>query len=229
MHCNLDGVGWGGVGWGGGVVGNLPKCPQRREFIELIGFTRLSGAQVPASEDDNQISLVRSSVAETSITVASARPTKSILKPQSEALPRRKRLQQRERERARNSKQLKRTRKGKRQRPDFHFAPPSTVSGIPKWRELSIGELTGQILINLTWYQYFNVCRYDHVRKILTDDHKNLPIFKDLAILKLVSRTGNFFSSNQLVFNVRRLLNIFCIWVYNSISKSIKSHLPRSR
>ena len=60
MHCNLDGVGWGGVGWGGGVVGNLPKCPQRREFIELIGFTRLSGAQVPASEDDNQISLVRS-------------------------------------------------------------------------------------------------------------------------------------------------------------------------
>ena len=80
------------------------------------------------------------------------------------------------------------------------------------------------MLVNLTWYQYFNVCRYDHVHKILTDEHKNLPIINDLAILKLVSRTGNFIptpSANQLVFNVRRSLNIFCIRVYKTITKSI--------
>jgi hypothetical protein len=80
------------------------------------------------------------------------------------------------------------------------------------------------MLVNLTWYQYFNVCRYDHAHKILTDEHKNLPIVNDLAILKLVSRTGNFIptpSANQIVFNVRRSLNIFCIRVYKLISKSV--------
>ena len=145
--------------------------------------------------------------AETSITSSSAGPAKSILNPQPETSPRCKRLQQRKQERALNNKPQKRTRKRKRPRPDFHFAPPSTVRGIPKWWELSIGELTGQILINLTWYQYFNVCQYNHVHKILTDDHKTLPIVNDLAILKLVSRTGNFIptpSANQLVCNVRR-------------------------
>ena len=84
------------------------------------------------------------------------------------------------------------------------------------------------MLVNLTWYQYFNVCRYDHVHKILTDEHKNLPIVNDLAILKLVSRTGNFIptpSANQIVFNVRRSMNLVYSRVYKNISKSIHRKL----
>ena len=84
------------------------------------------------------------------------------------------------------------------------------------------------MLVNLTWYQYFNVCRYDHVHKILTDEHKNLPIVNNTTILKLVARTGNFIptpSANQIVFNVRRSLNLFCIRVYKNISKSIHRKL----
>ena len=84
------------------------------------------------------------------------------------------------------------------------------------------------MLVNLTWYQYFNVCRYDHVHKILTDEHKNLPIVNNTTILKLVARTGNFIptpSANQIVFNVRRSLNLFCIRVYKNISKSIYREL----
>jgi hypothetical protein len=114
--------------------------------------------------------------------------------------------------------------KGKRPRQDNHFAPPSAVSGVPKMVGTSMGKLTGRIDINLTLYQYCNVCWYYHINKFLTDDHKNLQIVNDLAILKLVSRTCSFIptpSGNQLVFNVHRLLNIFCIRVYNLISKSI--------
>jgi hypothetical protein len=58
----------------------------------------------------------------------------------------------------------------------------------------------------------------------LTDEHKNLSIVNNTTILKLVARTGNFIptpSANQIVFNVRRSLNIFCIRVYKCITKSV--------
>ena len=99
---------------------------------------------------------------------------------------------------------------------------------MPTWWELSVDELKGLILVALNWYQYFNVCRYDQIHKILTDEHKNLAIVNDTTILKLVARTGNFIptpSANQIVFNVRRSLNIFCIRVYKNITKSVYSSL----
>ena len=94
------------------------------------------------------------------------------------------------------------------------LSAPSSLTGVPTWWELSVDELKGFILVALSWYQYFNVCRYDQIHKILTDEHKNLAIVNDTTILKLVARTGNFIptpSANQIVFNVRRSLNIFCI------------------
>jgi hypothetical protein len=78
---------------------------------------------------------------------------------------------------------------------------PSSLTSVPIWWELSVVELKGLILVALNWYQYFNVCRYDQIHKILTDEHKNLAIVNNTTILKLVARTGNFYpisESNRL-------------------------------
>ncbi len=78
---------------------------------------------------------------------------------------------------------------------------------MPTWWELSVDELNGLILVNLSWYHHFNICRYDQVHKVLKDEHKNLAIVNDTMILKLVAKTGNFIptpSANQIVFNVRQ-------------------------
>ena len=84
------------------------------------------------------------------------------------------------------------------------------------------------MLVRLTWYQYFNVCRYDQIHKILTAEHKELPVVHNLAVLKLVARTGNFIptpSANQIVFNAQNSLNIFCIRVYKTLSKAVHRDL----
>jgi len=63
---------------------------------------------------------------------------------------------------------------------------------------------------------------------ILTDDHWNLPIVKNISVLKLIARSGNFIptpAANQLLINVRRSLNIFCIRVYRCFSKNVYSKL----
>ena len=106
--------------------------------------------------------------------------------------------------------------------------PRDPFRGIDSWWKLSTVELCGLILLSLTWYQYFNVCKFNNIHLILTDQHKNLPIVRDVSVLKLVARTGNFIptpSANQLVVNVRRSLNIFCIRVYRCFSKAVYSKL----
>ena len=95
--------------------------------------------------------------------------------------------------------------------------------GVDFWWELSTVELCGLLLVNLTWYQYFNRCR-SNIHLILTDEHKNLPIVRDPSVLKLVARTGKSIPTppaKQLALNVRRSLNIFCIRVYRCLSKAV--------
>jgi hypothetical protein len=41
------------------------------------------------------------------------------------------------------------------------FGPTSCVISIQGWWEASVDDLKGQTLINSTWYQRFNLCRYD--------------------------------------------------------------------
>ena len=155
--------------------------------------------------------------------------TKSILKLAAPVTnPKRKPRKGREARRKKHAKIAKPRRRKRKTRARSSeggtFTVPATLTSVSKWWELSVDELKGLILVNLTWYQYFNVCRYDHVHKILTDEHKNLPIVNNTTILKLVARTGNFIptnSANQIVFNVLRSLNIFCIQVYKNLSKSI--------
>ena len=104
------------------------------------------------------------------------------------------------------------------------FTSLSSIMSTAELGNLSIDELKGLILVDLTWYQYFNAYRFDHAHEILTDEHKNRPIVNNTEVLKLVAiPTGNFIptpSANQIVFNAHRSLNIFCIRVCKSISKS---------
>jgi len=56
---------------------------------------------------------------------------------------------------------------------------------------------------------------------ILSDEHKELPITKNQAVLDLVAKTGNFIpipSAQQLVKNVKLSLDIFTVRVFNQFS-----------
>jgi hypothetical protein len=62
----------------------------------------------------------------------------------------------------------------------------------------------------------------------LTDEHNNLPVVVNATILELVARTVNFtptHSANQIVFNVRKSMNLVYSRVYKNFSKSIHRKL----
>ena len=74
---------------------------------------------------------------------------------------------------------------------------------------MSVEDLTGQLLIRLTWHQYFNNRHIDGIHLKLTAADSKLPIVADPAFLRLVSRTGNFIptpSATQLIVNVKMSL-----------------------
>jgi len=63
---------------------------------------------------------------------------------------------------------------------------------------------------------------------VLSDEHKELPITKNQAVLDLVAKTGNFIptpSAQQLARNVRLSLNIFTIRVFNQFSGHVHRKL----
>jgi hypothetical protein len=100
------------------------------------------------------------------------------------------------------------------------------VRNVPKWWEYSVEALTGQMLLRLTWYQYFNNRHTDHIHFRLTEADRALPIVTDPAFLSLVTRTGNFIptpSAAQLIVNVNKSLLVLC----GRINSALKCHVHR--
>jgi hypothetical protein len=86
------------------------------------------------------------------------------------------------------------------------------------------------MLIRKTWHQIFNRRRNHKIHFILTEEHKQLPIIKNQAVLNLVAKTGNFIptpSTQILIRNIPLSLNIFCVRVYNQFSGFIHRHRIR--
>ena len=86
------------------------------------------------------------------------------------------------------------------------------------------------MLIRKTWHQIFNRRRNHKIHFILTEEHKQLPIIKNQAVLNLVAKTGNFIptpSTQYLIRNIPLSLNIFCVRVYNQFSGFIHRHRIR--
>ena len=59
----------------------------------------------------------------------------------------------------------------------------SPLLNTSKWWELSVRQAESYDIcqlnlvpkLKLTWYQHLEICRYDHVHKVLIEEHKNLP------------------------------------------------------
>ena len=109
----------------------------------------------------------------------------------------------------------------------------SSVRGIPHWWELSVDDLYGEMLVRMSWYQILNRRRNMKIHLILTEEHQQLPIIKNQAVLKLVGKTDNFIptpSAQQLIRNVSQSLNIFSVRVYNRFSGFIhRNRIEESR
>ena len=75
----------------------------------------------------------------------------------------------------------------------------------------------------MTWYQILNQRRSTGTGK--TEEHQQLPIIKNQAVLKLAGKTGDFIptpSAQQLIRNLSQLLNLFSVRVYNQFSGVIE-------
>ena len=107
------------------------------------------------------------------------------------------------------------------------------MRGIPHWWELSVDDLYGEMLVRMSWYQILNRRRNMKIHLILTEEHQQLPIIKNQAVLKLVGKTDNFIptpSAQQLIRNVSQSLNIFSVRVYNQCSGFIhRNRIEESR
>jgi hypothetical protein len=76
-------------------------------------------------------------------------------------------------------------------------------------------------LVRKTWRQISNRRSNHKIHFILADEHKQLPIIKDQAVLNLVAKADNFIptpSAQALIRNIPLSLNIFCVRVYNLFS-----------
>ena len=95
---------------------------------------------------------------------------------------------------------------------------------IPRWWELSVNQLIGEMMVRQSWYQYLNRRLLSKIHLILTDEHKSIPILQRPSFLTLVARTGNFIPTpvaSQLNSVVHKSLNIFFVRVYNTLSKYV--------
>ncbi len=82
--------------------------------------------------------------------------------------------------------------------------------------------------MRMTMRQLMNRRRNRKVHLILSDEHKELPIIKNQAVLNLIARTGNFIptpSGQQLARNVKLSLDVFTIRVYNQFSGHVHRKL----
>ena len=73
----------------------------------------------------------------------------------------------------------------------------------------------------MTWYQILNQRRSTGK----TEEHQQLPIIKNQAVLKLAGKTGDLIptpSAQQLIRNLSQLLNLFSVRVYNQFSGVIE-------
>ena len=80
----------------------------------------------------------------------------------------------------------------------------------------------------MTIRQLCNRRRNRKVHMILSDEHKELPITKNQAVLDLVAKTGNFIpipSAQQLVRSVKLSLNVFTVRVFNQFSGHVHRKL----
>ena len=133
----------------------------------------------------------------------------------------RRRLTSKQRQRQRKSCPTKPRRRTRSSRGTPVPSTTAPVRCIPRWRELSAEQLYGEILVRKTWRQIFNRRRNHKIHFILADEHKQLPIIKNQAVLNLVAKTGNFIptpSAQALIRNIPLSLNIFCVRVYNQFS-----------